>query len=311
MQPRLHMERYLTMLAVLAATAMTDAVHAQQDLVPSAVNYQGTLFGPDGKTPQSGPVDLDIRLYVNKGDDPAAAAWGESHLAVALFEGVFNVTLGEGAAIDGLPHPGLDTAFAQSACWVGVTVAGEGGERAERQRLVSAPYALTADTAFTALHGVPAGTISVWAGNGADPPEGWLLCDGATLDGTAQFESGRYAALYSVIGTTWGGTGESSFNVPNFGGRALMGNSDSTHIVGDLLGEETHRLEESEIPDHRHDYTDSHSTGTDNWDPFVTLAPPIYRATTTTEEREMDATGGDAPHNNMQPSRVMTFIIKY
>lgn len=321
MKPKLDVERNLTLLTLMAAAAIGGVVHAQQNPVPSTINYQATLLQSDGKTPEVGPVDLEIRLYTNKGDAIGAAVWAEAHLSIDLFEGVFNVTLGEGTVVSGLPHVGLDTVFIQEPFWVGVKVVGETEERAERQQLVSAPYALTANTAITATHGVPVGTISVWTGvDQLNPPEGWLLCDGTALDATA--ESAKYAALYNVIQTTWGGTGESSFNVPNFGGRALMGNSGAAHRVGDLLGEEKHTLTVSELPSHNHSYEDEHSVGNnrEGGDPIFDIPvffefDPFFDNTFRTTDPAGGQPGGlehpTVAHDNMQPSIVMTFIIKY
>jgi microcystin-dependent protein len=330
------MRKRLVILGALAlALSPLSGVFGQIE-VPMTVNYQGTLYNALVGTRESGLKDLEFRLYVAKDAEAAAAVWGETHTGVALFEGVFNVVLGTGEAIDGIPHPSLDEVFTGAAIWLGVAVVGETGERQERQPFASAPYALTANTAVTATHGVPAGMVAPWVGDIAAVPEGWLPCDGRTLDATA--ESGKYAALWQAIGTTWGGTGETDFKVPNLGGRALMGdmasgagrnqNTDASsagltaHTLGDLLGEESHVLTLDEMPGHYHDYQDRHYGATwentdlnDGWD-LDNVMQYESRATLNTLDQNDTVvhagnTGSAAAHQNMQPSVVVGFMIKY
>jgi microcystin-dependent protein len=65
---------------------------------------------------------------------------------------------------------------------------------------------------------VPTGSVVVFAGSSA--PDGWLFCDGSTYDSVANTQ---YAALFTAIGTTYGGTGASSFNVPDCRGIFVRG----------------------------------------------------------------------------------------
>lgn len=80
------------------------------------------------------------------------------------------------------------------------------------------------------LRDVPAGVINPYAGSSA--PDGWLLCNGATLDSVANTQ---YADLYAIISTNYGGTGASSFNVPDLQGRVPVGKG--THVDVDGLGD--------------------------------------------------------------------------
>lgn len=324
----------------LAALILTGAVYtasAQISPVPASINYQGTLLDPVLGTRLSGTRDLEVRAYPAKDSDVTAAVWGERHAEVPLFEGVFNVVLGIGALIDGVPQPPLGEVFDGATIWIGVTVVGEAGERQERQQVASAPYALSADTSVNAIHGVPAGTMAAWGGSAAEVPEGWVACDGRTLDATA--ENGKYAALWQAIGAAWGGTGETDFKVPNLGGRALVGsmaagaganqNSDASsagltaHALGSLFGEETHVLAWSEMPSHQHSYADRHFTG--SWDNISDVdnvwdLDDVLLYETRTTFRTYNAgdvlihdTGATtaAAHQNMQPSLAVNFMIKY
>ncbi|TIQ37127.1 MAG: tail fiber protein [Mesorhizobium sp.] len=64
---------------------------------------------------------------------------------------------------------------------------------------------------------VPAGTIVAWAGNADALPAGWLLCDGTV------YQSSNYPALATVLGSSYGGTGTTTFGVPNLVGSFIMG----------------------------------------------------------------------------------------
>jgi len=313
-------------LAVMTA-AMGGHAHAQIDPVPSTINYQGTLHDVRVGIQEVGPKNLRIRAYAAKDAAVADAIWGELHRDVALFEGVFNVVLGAGEVISGVPHPPLEDVFTGASIWIGVKVGGETEERQERQQFGSAPYAFTANAAVTAVHGVPAGMIAPWCDAAAAVPEGWLPCDGRVLDATA--ESGKYDALWQAIGTTWGGTDETAFNVPNLGGRALMGETPgggalSEHVLGNLLGEERHVLTIQEMPSHTHTHEDHHFGGTykntdlnTGWDldDVIQYVSP-QRSTRKTFDASDNLIHNEsattaASHQNMQPSVVVNFIIKY
>ena len=354
---------YLAALVLLAGAA-----HAQGapdvDPVPTTVNYQGKLYQADGKTPETGTRDLVVRLYAAKDDAPPAAIWAERHNAAELFEGVFNVVLGEGATVGSFNHDPLDEVFTVDTVWIGVSIPGE-GEREERQRLVSAPYAFTANTAVYARHGVPAGTIAAWGGTitvTSTPdgdvvegvPEGWLPCLGDLLRSETDSEAPEepaYPELSAAIGTAWNRSGDPDgmFRVPNFGGRVLAGantpedpidpqtgqseNNDhvspdpptdaglTKHALGDLLGEETHKLTVDEIPMHWHDHNDylykwvDYAPGPDGVNPTRTVLAAtshedpdyVWTERTTFEHGQWRS----VPHENMQQSIVVPFIIKH
>lgn len=95
---------------------------------------------------------------------------------------------------------------------------------------------------------LPSGSITQFAGSSA--PSGWLSCDGSAISRTT------YAALFAVIGTTYGsGDGSTTFNIPNMKGRVPVG-LDSSQTEFDSLGEaggaKTHTLTTAEMPSHTH-----------------------------------------------------------
>lgn len=90
----------------------------------------------------------------------------------------------------------------------------------------------------------PAGIIMPFAGTVA--PQGCLFCDGSAVSRTT------YAALFAVIGTTYGeGDGETTFNVPDLSGRVVIGVSNS-HALGTTGGSETVTLTADQLPAHTH-----------------------------------------------------------
>jgi microcystin-dependent protein len=105
--------------------------------------------------------------------------------------------------------------------------------------------------ASTVLQNIlPAGTVLMWAG--ASLPSGFAWCDGATYNGTLS----TYANLWTAIGTTWGGTGQTAFKVPDMRGRSPLGVGAGSGLTARTLasigGAETYTLAETQIPSHSH-----------------------------------------------------------
>lgn len=131
-------------------------------------------------------------------------------------------------------------------------------------------------------------------------PSGWIPCDGRSLDRTA------YANLFNAIGTVWGAVDGNHFNVPDLRGRTLIGQgtagSGTSYGLGAYGGEETHQLTVAELASHQHSTGNSIITATATPPPFDVLGPnPLPAAT--------GFTGGDVPHNNMQPFAVVNYAI--
>jgi len=278
-------------------------VPAYQEAPPATVNYQGTLRMPDG-TPMTGPVDLTIVLYTNAEGGPSV--WTESFSQTSLYGGVFNVVLGA--------TPGFAPIIAANkSLWVGVSVNG-GQEQGPRQRLSAIPFAFSARATVDALHGLPPGTVLPFGGALEHVPYGWLPCAGQTVSTEAHPE---YTALWEAIGVTWGGSGSTAFKLPNLGGRTPIGAGDapdlSARAAGSLVGEESTKLETIHLPPHTHSYTDQHSSGPvvhlGGWSWEVAEWQPYDHSYTTGSAG--GSSGQTVPHNTMQPSAVVNFIIKY
>ena len=147
---------------------------------------------------------------------------------------------------------------------------------------------------------IPKGVINTYAGSTA--PNGWLICDGSAISRST------YSDLFNVIGTTYGtGDGDTTFNLPNLKGKIPVGYdiSDSDfNVVGKTGGEKTHTLTVNEMPAHTH----RQAKGNDNnlgsnygWQSVDDKSGSF----------ETTSTGGNQPHNIMQPYLVMNYIIKY
>jgi len=148
-------------------------------------------------------------------------------------------------------------------------------------------------------------------------PKGWAWCDGQLLP------LSQNTALFSLLGTTYGGNGKSNFALPDLQGRAPMhpgqGPGLSLHDLGETGGSEYVSLLESEIPSHSHQAAaggnaDRISPAQAAW-AAATAVPnqPIYAApagaNATMSGNALAPAGGDQPHNNMQPYLTFYFCI--
>jgi microcystin-dependent protein len=145
-------------------------------------------------------------------------------------------------------------------------------------------------------------------------PKGWAFCDGQLLP------LSQNTALFSLLGTTYGGNGKSNFALPNMQGNAPMhpgqGPGLSLHDLGELGGSETVTLLQSEIPAHTHTVNASLSNGIDRLatnELFATgVGIGMYAAPgALTQLSPSTATpaGGGQPHNNMMPYLTLSFCI--
>ena len=145
-------------------------------------------------------------------------------------------------------------------------------------------------------------------------PKGWAWCDGQLLP------LSQNTALFSLLGTTYGGNGKSNFALPDLQGRAPMhpgqGPGLSLHDLGETGGSETVTLLESEIPAHSHGFSVSTQDGTEPAPQGQKFAKGIgvgyYAAPgalTQLNPNALAPAGGDAPHNNMMPYLTFYFCI--
>ncbi len=146
-------------------------------------------------------------------------------------------------------------------------------------------------------------------------PRGWSWCDGQLLP------LSQNTALFSLLGTTYGGNGKSNFALPDLQGRSPMhpgqGPGLSLHDLGETGGSETVTLLESEIPSHSHVLRASSDDGElKSPSPNRVLARSssgfAYNSNTPNvamAPQALTPTGGDLPPNNMQPYLTLYFCI--
>jgi microcystin-dependent protein len=159
--------------------------------------------------------------------------------------------------------------------------------------------------------------IRMFAGN--FPPNGWAFCDGQLMP------ISQNTALFSLLGTSYGGDGRSTFGLPDLRGSTPMqqgqGAGLSQRDLGEMAGTATVTLVQSEMPLHKHAVGAVSGPGGVNDPTNATLAQAtqgratdrIYGAGTGPDTMLSSAAfspqGGDQPHNNMQPYLTVTFII--
>ncbi len=139
------------------------------------------------------------------------------------------------------------------------------------------------------------------------PPRDWAFCDGQILP------INQNQSLYSLLGTTYGGDGRTSFGLPDLRGRYAV-HFDGAFPLGARGGEETHTLSTAEMPQHTHAARGSASAG-DQPVPGGVLgqAANVYSADTAASTALASGTvanaGSGQAHENMQPYTVITFCI--
>lgn len=143
-------------------------------------------------------------------------------------------------------------------------------------------------------------------------PRGWAFCDGQILP------INQNQSLYSLLGTTYGGDGRTSFALPDLRGRMPIhvGRSDGGgfHSLGEKAGEETHTLTSNEMPQHRHEWRASGEPG--SVPTPAGNAPAAFNNgyndgvdTVSPHPQTVLSVGGGQAHENMQPYLAVNFCI--
>lgn len=147
-------------------------------------------------------------------------------------------------------------------------------------------------------------------------PKGWAFCNGQILP------ISQNTALFSLLGTTYGGDGKSTFALPDLQGRAPMhpgqGPGLSLHDLGETGGSETVTLLESEIPAHSHALmclpapADTNLPGGNSIARVIGTSPylpPAGAPLVSMSPQALPPAGGDQPHNNLMPYLTLNFCI--
>ena len=149
------------------------------------------------------------------------------------------------------------------------------------------------------------------------PPRGWAMCDGQILP------INQNQSLYSLLGTTYGRDGRTSFALPDMRGRVPVhsgsgaGPGLTNRPLGSEVGEENVTLTEAQLPAHTHKLQGTNSKG-DSTDPNGKVLAKdrrtnIYRSATAADkamgDSSLSSVGGGQSHANVQPFTCVTFII--
>lgn len=151
------------------------------------------------------------------------------------------------------------------------------------------------------------------------PPKGWAFCDGQILP------LSQNTALFSLLGTIYGGDGKSTFALPNLQGSVPMhpgqGPGLSLHDLGEVSGVESVTLLQSEMPSHAHSVGRALADAGNSITPVNSVwaqsaagrgAAALYKDGAPTGQvnvNSLNFAGGNLPHNNMQPYLTLNFCI--
>jgi microcystin-dependent protein len=150
-------------------------------------------------------------------------------------------------------------------------------------------------------------------------PGGWLECAGQLVPVT------QYATLFALIGTYFGGNGTTNFGLPDLRGRVPLGmgqlTGGSNYVVGEIGGVESVQIDTNGMPIHNHTINATTTAGSVDDPAGQILAAPFFGSrigvgskssvynpgpsNTTLVQQSLGFTGGDLPHNNVQPSLVL------
>ena len=144
------------------------------------------------------------------------------------------------------------------------------------------------------------------------PPKGWALCNGQFLP------INQNQALFALLGTTYGGNGQTTFALPNLRGRVPI-HMNKGHTLGEAAGSTSVTVNIQQLPTHIHPMNASNLTG-NKVNPnfggtgFVLAQEPgnpygPAQGLTTLNAGSITSVGGSQPHNNMMPYLVLNFII--
>ena len=154
-------------------------------------------------------------------------------------------------------------------------------------------------------------TILMFGGNFA--PQDWAFCDGQSMP------IGQYQALFSLLGTTYGGNGQTTFNLPDMRGRVPMhrgqGPGLNNHSLGEQGGAQTVTLTLNQLPAHTHPVSIGIASGTASAGgdgKVLSNDAPIYTNAATDKALRnfpLPSVGGNQPTSIMQPYLCVNFII--
>jgi len=174
---------------------------------------------------------------------------------------------------------------------------------------------LTEEQLKNLVAAIPVGTVLAYSGT--QIPRGWLICDGAEV------QVSRYPELFKVLGAGNEPGSTETFLVPDLRGRTVIGAGKgidlTNRVLATTVGAETHTLSIAEMPKHAHRVNDpghdhkyyrGQSSGGDGA-VASSASKPNKDTTNETTGITIESEGGGRPHNILQPSLVLNYIIRY
>ncbi len=140
------------------------------------------------------------------------------------------------------------------------------------------------------------------------PPKGWAFCNGQFLP------INQNQALFALLGTTYGGNGQTTFALPNLRGRVPI-HMGAGHTLGETAGSTAVTVNIQQLPTHMHSVMAANSSSNQTTDPTGNYLGPVnnlYSAPAqlvTINPATVSSVGGSQPHNNMMPTLVLNFCI--
>lgn len=319
----------LTLLVMAAAAG--GLVWAAISDVPNGLVYQGRITTAAGSSIAAGDYSIKLEFFdVETGGNPKCD-WTTTSVTITS-NGYFRTEVGNSKTGSGSCTDIQSLLRQYNELYVAISLKPIAASSMEtlspRVRLSAQPRAHHAQYAVTAANGVPPGTIIAYGGSTA--PEGWLLCDGQTVERTT------YASLFAALGTAFGsGNGLTTFHLPDLRGRFLRGRNASSGFDPDATsrtalnsggntGDQVGSLQTDAVQKHKH--TDSgHTHSLDsvsrnaNTIAYVTAAagPGSYNTGTGTAnlgDPTDSSTGAGTPRlsKETRPANVsINYIIKY
>ncbi len=277
-------------------------------------SYQAIARDINGQVLQNETVTLRFSLIRQNETEPT---WQEKQATITDEFGAFSLTIGQGVRVTGLVDEYSEVNFAGLPFWLKVELeADEDYYEISFRKLISVPYAEVAHNAIPN----PVGTILPFAGPASAVPDGYLLCNGTSLN------KNTYPALYAVIGIAWGGN-TTSFKLPDCRGMFLRGvdngsgndpdrNSRVASGTGGLTGDNVGSKQLDGFKNHIHDRGTYKSTDyfhLDNiqgWDDTSTPEDPAKIVSIAS--RNITGNSGSTGGNETRPINVyVNYIIKY
>lgn len=201
-------------------------VFSQTNIGALGFNYSALVRDTAGRVQPLKDVKLRFTLLIGQNGTSANSPWIETQTVKTDAYGFVNVTIGNGTRQSGVTSF-ADVDFTLTNYWIVIEVFNDFTKAYDplaKQAFQAVPYAKVAGS-LVGSSALPPGTVVAFAGDAAQVPKGWLLCDGRELDNTDT----KYINLFNAIKYSWGTINNANkFNIPDTRGLFLRGVSSSS-----------------------------------------------------------------------------------